>query len=40
MILDQRRDEILQAIEQKGFVSLHDLVTKLGASESTIRRDL
>jgi DeoR/GlpR family transcriptional regulator of sugar metabolism len=40
MILDQRRDEILQTIEQQGFVSLHDLVTKLGASESTIRRDL
>ncbi len=40
MILDQRRDEILQIIEQKGFVSLHDLVSKLGASESTVRRDL
>lgn len=40
MILDQRRDEILQAIEQHGFVSLHELVTRLGASESTVRRDL
>ena len=40
MILDQRRDEILQIIEEKGFVSLQELVTKLGASESTVRRDL
>ena len=40
MILDQRRDEILQAIEQQGFVSLQELVTRLGASESTVRRDL
>lgn len=40
MILDQRRDEILQAIEQKGFASLQELVTRLGASESTVRRDL
>lgn len=40
MILDQRRDEILQIIEQQGFVSLQELVTKLGASESTVRRDL
>ena len=40
MILDQRRDEILQVIEQQGFVSLQELVTRLGASESTVRRDL
>jgi DeoR/GlpR family transcriptional regulator of sugar metabolism len=40
MILDQRREEILQIIEEKGFVSLQELVTKLGASESTVRRDL
>ena len=40
MILDQRRDEILQIIEEKGFVSLQELVLKLGASESTVRRDL
>ena len=40
MILDQRRDEILQIIEEKGFASLQELVTKLGASESTVRRDL
>lgn len=40
MLLDQRRDEILQLIERNGFVSLHELVDKLGASESTVRRDL
>lgn len=40
MLLDQRRDEILQLIERQGFVSLHELVDKLGASESTVRRDL
>ncbi len=40
MLLDQRRDEILQLIEKQGFVSLHELVDRLGASESTVRRDL
>lgn len=40
MLLDQRREEILQLIEKQGFVSLHDLVNRLGASESTVRRDL
>jgi DeoR family fructose operon transcriptional repressor len=40
MLLDQRRDEILQLIEKQGFVALHELVERLGASESTVRRDL
>ena len=40
MLLDQRREEILQLIEKQGFVSLQDLVNRLGASESTVRRDL
>jgi len=40
MLLDQRRDSILQVIEQQGFVSLHELAARVGASESTIRRDL
>ncbi len=40
MLLDQRRDEILQLIEKQGFVSLQELVNRLGASESTVRRDL
>lgn len=40
MILDQRRHNILQTIESNGFVSLQKLVELVGASESTIRRDL
>jgi DeoR family transcriptional regulator, fructose operon transcriptional repressor len=40
MLVDQRREEILQLIEQQGFVSLHELVDRLQASESTVRRDL
>jgi DeoR/GlpR family transcriptional regulator of sugar metabolism len=40
MLLDQRRDEILQLIEKQGFVTLQELVNRLGASESTVRRDL
>ena len=40
MLLDQRRDSILQVIEQQGFASLQELVVKLKASESTVRRDL
>jgi DeoR/GlpR family transcriptional regulator of sugar metabolism len=40
MLLDQRREEILQLIEKQGFVSLQELVERLGASESTVRRDL
>lgn len=40
MLVDQRREEILQLIEQQGFVSMHELMERLGASESTVRRDL
>ena len=40
MLLDQRRDSILQVIEKQGFASLQELVVRLGASESTVRRDL
>lgn len=40
MILDERRHNILQTIETQGFVSLQSLVELVGASESTIRRDL
>lgn len=40
MILDQRRHNILQTVEKQGFVSLQSLVELVGASESTIRRDL
>lgn len=40
MLVDQRRSQILQVIENKGFVSLHELAHLVEASESTIRRDL
>ena len=40
MLVDQRRDSILEIIESKGFVALQDLVEETGASESTVRRDL
>lgn len=40
MLVDERRQTILQVIENKGFVSLTQLVDLLGTSESTIRRDL
>lgn len=40
MLLDQRRDSILELIERKGFVSLKDLSEQTRVSESTVRRDL
>lgn len=40
MLLDERRAKVLQTIENKGFVSLTELSEQVGASESTIRRDL
>jgi DeoR/GlpR family transcriptional regulator of sugar metabolism len=40
MLVDQRRDTILKIVESKGFVSLLELAEGVGASESTIRRDL
>ena len=40
MIVDERRSKILQIAESSGFVSLQQLVTEVGTSESTIRRDL
>lgn len=40
MLLDERRKQILETIEQEGFVSLSELVERIGVSESTIRRDL
>ncbi|MBA3311718.1 MAG: DeoR/GlpR family DNA-binding transcription regulator [Planctomycetota bacterium] len=40
MLLDQRRQQILKAIEEKGFISLHELAGRFPASESTLRRDL
>lgn len=40
MLVDERRAKILQITEASGFISLQRLVSELGASESTVRRDL
>ncbi len=40
MLVDQRRQQILQVVESKGFVSLQELSDLCDASESTVRRDL
>ena len=40
MLVDQRRQHILKAVESKGFVSLQELSELCDASESTVRRDL
>ena len=40
MIVDERRSKILRIAEEFGFISLQQLVAEMGASESTIRRDL
>jgi DeoR/GlpR family transcriptional regulator of sugar metabolism len=40
MLLDERRNHILEAIENNGFVSIQQLQDQFEASESTVRRDL
>lgn len=40
VLLDQRRDEILELVERSGFASLKELADAAGVSESTVRRDL
>lgn len=40
MLVDQRRTKILELAERLGFVSLQQLAAAVGASESTVRRDL
>lgn len=40
MLLDQRRQNVLQIIEKEGFVALKQLADLVAASESTVRRDL
>lgn len=40
MLLDQRRQEILNVVENAGFVALQQLTDRVGVSESTVRRDL
>ena len=40
MLLDERRTQVLNYIEKQGFVSLGDIVSHFGISESTARRDV
>jgi DeoR/GlpR family transcriptional regulator of sugar metabolism len=40
VLVEERRQRVLDLISSKGFVSLGDLSRELGASESTLRRDL
>jgi DeoR/GlpR family transcriptional regulator of sugar metabolism len=40
MLVDERRTKLLKKIEEKGFVSIQELVESLQTSESTVRRDL
>lgn len=40
MILEERRQSLVDAVRTRGFVSLPELARELGVSESTIRRDL
>lgn len=40
MIVEERRQKVLDIVNQRGFISLGDLSKELDASESTIRRDL
>jgi DeoR family transcriptional regulator, fructose operon transcriptional repressor len=39
-VAEQRRDQLLEIVRQKGFASLPELAEALEVSESTIRRDL
>jgi DeoR/GlpR family transcriptional regulator of sugar metabolism len=40
VLVEERRQKILDLVSQRGFVSLADLARELDASQSTIRRDL
>ena len=40
MLAEARRRSLLNLISQQGFATLEDLVSAVGASESTVRRDL
>ncbi len=40
MIVEERRQRVLDLVSQRGFVALADLAELVQASESTIRRDL
>ena len=40
MIVEERRQKVLDLVSERGFIALGDLAKTLNASESTIRRDL
>lgn len=40
MLTEERHAAIIERLHQRGIVKLQELVEVLGASESTIRRDL
>ncbi len=40
MLVEERRQRVLDLVSERGFIGLTDLAEKLEASESTIRRDL
>lgn len=40
MLLEERRNRLLELVRVRGFASLPDLTTEMGVSESTVRRDL
>jgi len=40
VLVEERRQRVLDFVTEKGFVSLNDLATSMQVSESTIRRDL
>lgn len=40
MIVEERRQKVLELVSERGYVALADLADALDASESTIRRDL
>jgi DeoR/GlpR family transcriptional regulator of sugar metabolism len=40
MLVEERRQRVLDLVRQRGFISLTDLVKAIPASESTLRRDV
>ena len=40
MIVEERRQKVLELVNERGFIALGELAKTLKASESTIRRDL
>src|SRR5690242_11565564 len=40
VLVEERRQEVLELVSERGFMALADLAKALNTSESTIRRDL